>query len=391
MFGNCKYRRLKIAATLGFLILAANPSHAEVNFNGFGDIVGSKSNSDYGVDDIGNAGRAYTFDSESRLGLNLSSSLSDSLDFAGQIVARGSDGGSYSLKADWLFLTYRPNDEIRFRIGRQITPIFLYSEQYDVGYTYIWSRLPYEVYGPMPVKQFTGASVICSKNFGAFQVSGEAFGGGADFEVHSESSVSTPVSTYTAQGNNVKGLVLDVQADDFRFRAAYSGSVHSKLFVTLVSPAYGQTLGISPASPTVTTSYDLGAVDAFTLGASYDTKKLMLIAEGIRISNPNSPLGSSTSLYGTVGYHILPILTPYITYAWQGNISSSLNFYPGTVGSPTPSSYEQEQNAWVGGLNLHASLAAVVKAEFMRTAYRYVNNSLNFRVNTATLTTDFVF
>jgi hypothetical protein len=32
-----------------------------------------------------------------------------------------------------------------------------------------------------------------------------------------------------------------------------------------------------------------------------------------------------------------------------------------------------------------------VKAEFMQTAYRYVDNSLNFRANTVTVTSDFVF
>ncbi|WP_198097176.1 hypothetical protein, partial [Clostridioides difficile] len=95
----------------------------------------------------------------------------DSLDFAGQLVARGSDGGNYNVQADWLFLTYRPNDELKFRGGRQIAPIFLYSEQVDVGYTYLPTRLPYEVYGTVPVKSVTGVGVIYAKRLGALEVS----------------------------------------------------------------------------------------------------------------------------------------------------------------------------------------------------------------------------
>jgi hypothetical protein len=356
---------------IGFMFVP--PARAEVIINGFGDIVGSKSSSDYPVNNIGNGGRALSFDSESRLGLNLSAALGESLDFAGQIVGRGSDGGAYNLRADWVFLTYRPTDEVKFRIGRQILPLFLDSEQYDVGFTYAWSRLPFEVYGIDPVKAFTGISGIYTKNFGIVQVSGELYGGGADLIINGVTPSTGAVGTYSAKVNNSKGFTLDTRAEDLHLRLAYNGNSHAKLYL-----------------PGVATAYDLGTTDALTFGASYESKKLLLQAESVRFSAPKTIIGSATGAYGTLGYRVLPMLMPYITYSWLGNDSSTLAFYPGNL-LPSATNLLQGQSSQIVGLNYHAGLALVVKAEFMQTAYRYVDNSLNFRANTVTVTSDFVF
>lgn len=362
-----------LLATVCAGLLFGQVARAELNINGFADVVGSKSSSDYPLNQIGNAGRALTFDGESRLGLNLSSPLSDSVDFAGQLVARGSDGGAYSLKADWVFLTYRPSDEIKFRIGRQISPLFLYSEQYDVGYTYLWTRLPSEVYGTLPLKEFTGGAIIASRSFGPIKATAELYGGGADFPINSKSNSTTATTQYSIQGNNLKGISLDLRSEEFRVHLAYLGSTHSKLFV-----------------PSVAAAYDLGTNDNGTIGASYDSKKLLLLVEALRVSSQHSLGGSATALYSTLGYHVLSTLTPYISYSWLGNDSAGLTFYPGST-FPSASSMIQGQSAWTAGLNFHAGLAAAIKLELMRTALRYASSSLNFQVNTVTATTDFVF
>lgn len=362
-----------LAALVLVALVAHAPARADVAIHGFGDIVGSESTSDFAVNGIGNHGRALQFDPESRLGINLSSNLSDSLDFAAQLVARGADGGSYNVQADWLFLTYRPSDEFKVRVGRQISPAFLFSEQVDVGYTYLWTRLPFEVYGVLPVKSFTGAAVFYTRDVDGVNVTLEAHGGGTELVSSRNAPVTFAPGSISAFGTNVKGLAADALYGSLRVHLSYISSSHSQLYFVAGQPPI-----------------DLGLLDFYTAGARFDVGRWFLASEAIRALNVNAPFGSATGAYATAGYHATSRLTPYVSYNWQGARSGVLSWYPGaTAGSA--SNYLTGATSWVGGVNYLAGLSAIIKAEYMNTASRFVTQSLNYRVSTYTGSVDFVF
>jgi predicted porin len=370
-------RNLGITFTLGlFFLLAAPDSRAELKIHGFGDLVTSKSNSDLGVNTIGNRGRALDLDSESRMGLNISSELTDNLTFAGQVVARGAGGGSYNLQADWLFLTYQLNERFALRAGRQIIPAFLFSEQTDVGFTYVWTRLPYDVYGILPIKSINGLSAIHKTFMGDALLTTQLFAGGGDLALASLSRVPDGApNTVSVVANNMYGLALTFTQGGFKAHAHYSTSNHTKVYLS-----------------SSTAANDLRLVQVATLGAMYDSGRWLVIAEGIRhhSSDPAALLGSMTSSYLTLGYHLGPKWTPYVSGGWRHEVSSTLLGYPGYL-VQTPQSYMTGAYSYVAGFNYRASLSTMLKGEFMRSGFRFVDNALNYRTNTFTGTVDFVF
>ncbi|MGZ3693370.1 MAG: hypothetical protein ACXWQO_04140 [Bdellovibrionota bacterium] len=371
--GRDKQVFLGVIAWAYLSIMNPECARAEIQIHGFGDIVASQSNTDFSLNGIGNRGRTVGFDEESRMGLNLSSALSDQLDFASQILARGAGGGYYNLQADWLFLTYRPTDQFALRVGRQILPVFLLSEQTDVGYTYLWARLPYQVYGTFPIKSFNGLSGIYSKFFGTAQFSAQALFGGGELVLPALGPTGAP-NTITAAANAMRGITLKLIADKLKFQLHYSATNHSKVYFSQLSPA----------------ATDMKFLQIFTAGASYDSTRIMAIAEGLRCLGNGGPLDSSTSGYLSLGYHLNQVLTPYLTGAWRDSISSTTSAHPSVL-VPTPSTLLTSSYGLTGGLNFRAGLSTVLKAEFMRTGLRFVDNSLNYRVNTITSSVDFVF
>lgn len=60
-------------------------------------------------------------------------SWGENLSVTGQLVARGDTS---EVKAEWLYLSYQFNPNLRINVGRQRMPLFLYSDYMDVGYAY---------------------------------------------------------------------------------------------------------------------------------------------------------------------------------------------------------------------------------------------------------------
>ncbi len=66
---------------------------------------------------------------------------------------------TWDLTATWAFLSWRPNNDWLVRVGKQRVPIYLNSENRDVGQTYDMARLPIEMYGISSSADFNGVYV----------------------------------------------------------------------------------------------------------------------------------------------------------------------------------------------------------------------------------------
>ena len=378
---NIVLSRLHLAKSLLILCLFAGSTTArafDLQLRGFADLVGSKSSTDNPVNTIGNHAQNLTFDPESRIGLNLSSDLGGGFTFASQLLGQGDDGGNYFITADWIFVTYRPVEEFSFRVGLQINPAFLYTEQDEVGFLYPWTRLPYEVYGLDPLDSFYGLSVIYTKFMGPLQLRAQLFGGGGDV------SIQSGTSSIFGTVNDDRGLEVSLIADHFKVRAGYI-ACNPDLSTTAQVPV---TANPSGPTGTYTSHADVGHSQLFSFGARGDYQNFMGIAEFIRFVNSGTFASTASAGYGTLGYQVLPWLSPYATYAWRGSLSGTAFIYPNPAYSTTA---QTNLHSALLGLDFKVNASMVMKAEYMRSQANFVDTTKNYGANTYTASVDVVF
>lgn len=342
-------------------------AHAvDLQIRGFADIVGAQTNTDFPMNDLGTKEKHLGFDPESRLGLNLSADIGDDLVFASQILARGSDRGAYKLLADWIFVTYKPHENWNLRAGRQISPAFLYSEQIDVGYTYLWVRLPYELYGFYPIKSFNGASGIYTLPVGDYRFQAQLFGGSGESVIEEGSYV------IEARQTEVRGVDFRLSSENLKFHAAYiAGRAQVKL----------------PPN----TIQDFGTLEVLSAGFSIDYGKFIGVAEFSNMISEGDALKVVKGAYGSIGYRVTDKLTPYLMYSSAHKVNGLFFMNPSLDPLATPTIFMKRQDAYMAGLNYKANPSLVFKTEYMRTQQIYEDPSVDYGADTYSVSMDIIF
>lgn len=140
-------------ALLGLLTIAP-PVLADMrtDVSGFGSIGGQRLYGDRQESDLG-LPPSNTFDADwdSILGLQISMNHSNGLGLTGQAVARGNSftgDDTYHPESEWFFASWQVNEALRIRAGRLRTPLYLYSESLEVGYSYPWVAPNANIYTP---------------------------------------------------------------------------------------------------------------------------------------------------------------------------------------------------------------------------------------------------
>lgn len=342
-------------------ILASPSSNAlDLQIRGFADLIGTQTNSRYSLSTINN-GAHLTLDSETRLGLNLSSDLGNDLGLAAQLLAKGNDSGKYSVDALWIFANYKPVEGLILRLGRQINPIFLYSEQFDVGYTYLWTRLPGVVYGILPVNAFSGLSVIYTQFFDRLQLRTQVYGGAGD------SVVDTVAATIKSSANDLMGFETSLSSDHFKIRAGYT-TYHPTGKMTLASG--GAPIPLS-----------FGRFQMASVGVNLDYSNFVFSSEYAHSETNTSLIHTAAGGYASFGYRVTTRLTPYLTLGREGNLSGSLYSFPDSSVSTTQLI---QQDNYIAGVNFKLTPSAVVKLEYMRVENKYVDSNRNFGADALT-------
>ncbi len=81
---------------------------------------------------------------DSLVGLQATVRHDDKTDVVTQMVAEG--GNDFSPEIRWAYIRHRINDDLQIRGGRIKTPFYYYSETLDVGFSYLWTRPPPNIY-----------------------------------------------------------------------------------------------------------------------------------------------------------------------------------------------------------------------------------------------------
>lgn len=152
---------VKKAPLLVLLVTGLPAKAVEFNWSGFLTLAGGKvvsgsvqGRNEIGVDcpcmisDFSQAGVLnddWDLRPDSRLGLQGTAQFSETVGVTAQLVSRGARDGKINL--EWLYTSWQLNEQNLLQVGRKRLPLFYYSEQQDVSYTYPWIHLPPQTYG----------------------------------------------------------------------------------------------------------------------------------------------------------------------------------------------------------------------------------------------------
>lgn len=155
---------------------------------------------------------------DSRLGLQATGSLSDTLVATVQVVTKQDYSGRFRPELTWGLLAWMPNPDLQVRGGRLGWDVFMDADSRDVGYSYLWVRPPVEYFGGLPVSHLDGLDVTRSHTFaGGTTLRLKAYGGLA--------SAKVPVGgndPLDLNGSRLVGFLGEATSGAWRARLGYA-------------------------------------------------------------------------------------------------------------------------------------------------------------------------
>lgn len=206
-------------ACAGLLATAGSAQAVDWTLSGFGTLGYAVSDQDWTyqrhLDDDG------TWWRDTRLGAQLDARLNPAWSATLQLTLSPSTrhDRQWAAEVAWAFVAWRPDNDWQLRAGKQRIPMFLNSENIDVGQTYALARLPVEVYALSPSNDFTGLSVTRTWQHGAGELSADVYGGRAQLSVRRHASDIG--SSYLATDTDVIGAGLTWRAPALTWRLGF--------------------------------------------------------------------------------------------------------------------------------------------------------------------------
>lgn len=287
--------------------IAVSGAQAEIAFNGFANIVGGQAtDSDktlYGYDD------KFDFQNGSLFALQATSDLGDGLGVTAQIISRGNN--EWNPEFEWAYVSYDATDELRFLVGRQRVPFYMYSDFLDVSYAYPWITPPEGVYS-VPFDTFDGLGAIYSTSLGEFDTTLQFIYGGNSDEIDGGET----------RFNNLMGLSVTLNREWLTLRAGY---IQTNMNVDVGTGALAggwEQSGFPEVAKNLLIEDDKG--DFVELGFQVDYENVIVVGEYTVLNLDNTPQADKAdSYYVMAGYRFDTVLI-HATYG--ADTSDKANF-----------------------------------------------------------------
>lgn len=297
---------------LGLAVCMASMSaiaveQGEYRFNGFGTVgitrMGGESDLDFGMH--GQTTDDWRGDQLSRLAGQVQYGLTDTLSFTGQVITRPLQD-KWEVIAEHAYLAWRVNDNLTLRAGRVGTPIYMYSETLNIGFSYPWLRLPEEVYGLVQMSNHDGGDILFNYTTGIgtlnFQI-----GGGHTLE----QEMFALDDMHDIDYRNVFNTNLSLATNDFgTFRVGYTkANMKTKIDGTITN-MFGnrQTMTFM--------EFDGNQGQFSTIGHQYDNGTWLSAAEAVKFNIEDDNSTELTAFYIMAGRRFNDYLA-HVTYGQQ--------------------------------------------------------------------------
>ncbi|MDG9925915.1 MULTISPECIES: hypothetical protein [unclassified Pseudomonas] len=356
---------------LGMAIcLASTPAFAleqgEALINGFGTVGithlgGEDDGRGYGLS--GQTNDSWRGDQLSKFGAQLTYGVTDTVGLTLQTTAKAYSD-EWKANLEWAYLSWQSTDNLMMRFGRLRTPVYMYSESIDVGFSYPWLRLPDEVYSQVQLSNYEGADLVYNLPLSFATLSFQVAGGVAknrDYYLYDEE--------FDIDYDNVFGSSVSLATNDFgTFRIGY---VEADI-ETEIAGSFTDILG-NPSSATLL-SLDKDKGKFTSIGYQYDNGTWLTANEWTSRVIENDNTHSTDSFYLMGGRRFGDFLG-HVTYAQLDED-------------------EGRQSSWTLGLNYNILPTVVLKGEykrvdtkggydgvFVRNSQELYDNTVNDRTN----------
>lgn len=337
-------------ALLSIASVMAAPSFADVQINGFANLIGGMTLDDN--ESVYDYDSDFNFDPASVFGLQVRGELSDKLSATAQLVGRGRD--DYSADFEWAYMTYALSNTTSISAGRLRMPLFKYSASLDVGYSYHWLTPPDSVYG-IDFNNIDGVRIDYSNYSGDWEYGAQFTTG----RVQADTTISgTPAAL---ELENVVAVSFEVTRDWFSARtlvARGKTSAANEEFDTFIDgvAAFGAFI---PSAGTAAAGFsvDEDTGTFFEVAVDIDKYDWFVGAEYTQTEVDGSVIADNKAWYVTAGMRFGKF-TPHITYEREeGDNAAQL----GLVGAlpPTIATGDAVTDAtWAGVYQIASGIAA---------------------------------
>ncbi len=329
-------------AGLAAVCLAATPAFAleqgEHRFNGFGTVGfthlgGEDEGRSYGGQ--GQTTDSWRGDQLSKFGAQLSYGITDTVGVTVQATAKAQQD-EWKANLEWAYLSLQATDQLMLRAGRLRSPVYMYSESLDVGYSYPWLRLPDEVYSQVQVTNYEGVDAVYTVPLSYGSVTFQVAGGQAknrDYYAYDEQ--------FDIDYGNLFGASISLATNDFgMLRIGYVEADIKTDISGTVDVGGGVMLPLS----LLELNKEKGKFTS--IGYQYDNGTWISSNEWTSRLIENDGMEAIDSFYLMGGRRFGDFL-PHVTYAQLDDNGG-------------------RQSSWTLGLNYQATPTVVVKGEYKR-------------------------
>lgn len=331
------------ARVLGLAICLASTSafaleQGEALINGFGTVGvthlgGEDDGRSYGIS--GQTNDSWRGDQLSKFGAQLTYGVTDSVGLTLQTTAKAY-GDEWKANLEWAYLSWQSTDNLMMRFGRLRTPVYMYSESIDVGFSYPWLRLPDEVYSQVQLSNYEGADIVYNLPLSFATLSFQLAGGIAknrDYYIYDEE--------FDIDYDNVFGSSVSLATNDFgTFRVGY---VEADID-TEIAGSFTDIFGNPGTATLLALDKDKGKFTS--IGYQYDNGTWLTANEWTSRVIENDGSNSTDSFYLMGGRRFGDFLA-HVTYAQLDED-------------------EGRQSSWTLGLNYNILPTVVLKGEYKR-------------------------
>ena len=328
---------------LGLAICLASTSafaleQGEALINGFGTVGvthlgGEDDGRSYGIS--GQTNDSWRGDQLSKFGAQLTYGVTDTVGLTLQTTAKAY-GDEWKANLEWAYLSWQSTDNLMMRFGRLRTPVYMYSESIDVGFSYPWLRLPDEVYSQVQLSNYEGADIVYNLPLSFATLSFQLAGGIAknrDYYIYDEE--------FDIDYDNVFGSSVSLATNDFgTFRVGY---VEADID-TDISGSFTDIFGNPGTASLLALDKDKGKFTS--IGYQYDNGTWLTANEWTSRVIENDGSNSTDSFYLMGGRRFGDFLA-HVTYAQLDED-------------------EGRQSSWTLGLNYNILPTVVLKGEYKR-------------------------
>ncbi len=367
------YAGVIAAAGLGAATALAGDAPPLFSVSGFGTLGvlhSDNDKADYLVDAFHPDGTGYTRrwspDSDSRAGLQLTTTFGSRVTAVVQVVAEQRYDGSYRPSVEWANVKLQATPELSMRAGRSVLPIFSLSDSRKVSYASVWVRPPVEVYSLVPVTSNDGADASYRMAIGDATNTTQGGFGRSD----SKFPGSAGLGAGTAKVRKVIALADTFEKGFFTARVNY-GQAH--ITIDEYAPL-GEALRMFGAQgAALADKYGVQdkRVDFIGVGATYDPGSWFVTGEWANF-NTRSIIGKKDAWYVSGG-HRFGKATPYATYARMKAVSNTSDPGLSLAGLPPQLAAAGAQlnaivNAQLGAIPQQSTVSVGVRWDFLSNA-----------------------